>query len=333
MRTPSQYLHAHLGAPALSDCEQAPPGAKCWVCAGAVERGTSRHQWQNALFTGQNRCKAQGSDWVCEACVYIHSRTAPVPGRLPGPCSKCKGKNAEACAKCGGTGRNSAGGNFRNYSHLFEQLDDGTVLYLLLSERQQAILDIFAEAQRRYPRRAGAAGQFFVTPHAIERWMERVGPENTYEAALGACIHLSDKATKIGPAAPDPDTGEARDLWEGRDAHGRAVRFIVGYRAHPGIDSALPQMVTILPLDAVPTIVDAPPPERDAWVLSDVATSVLASAWGIPIGQARAEALRDLVAARFEGRQEGVERWRGARAIFEVVALDDVGEVRGAMAA
>lgn len=72
-------------------------------------------------MTDQSQCRDPGADYVCEACLYVRSRSSPVPGRLPGPCSACKGVGAETCKKCEGSGKNSAAGNFRNYSHLFDR--------------------------------------------------------------------------------------------------------------------------------------------------------------------------------------------------------------------
>lgn len=58
--------------------------------------------WMGANFTGQNRIRAPLGTHVCEACVYLCSRTSPVPGRPARPGKKW-------------------GGNWRNYSHLWEE--------------------------------------------------------------------------------------------------------------------------------------------------------------------------------------------------------------------
>lgn len=52
-------------------------------------------------FVGQNKVRCPESSRVCEPCLFVMSRTSPVPGRPPAPGKKF-------------------GGNFRNYSHLWE---------------------------------------------------------------------------------------------------------------------------------------------------------------------------------------------------------------------
>jgi|GEM_PF-7060691 len=94
-------------------------------------------------FVGQNRVRAPSATHVCEACAHICARLSPVPGRLPGDCSRCDGwcldlpyeieraptgddwivlllDEGEACPKCEGSGLNANGGCFRNYCHLVE---------------------------------------------------------------------------------------------------------------------------------------------------------------------------------------------------------------------
>lgn len=66
-----------------------------------MTRGEPVDSWNGASFTGQNRVRSPQSTHVCEACVFVTSRLSPVPGRPP--------KDGK-----------SLGGNFRNYSHLWE---------------------------------------------------------------------------------------------------------------------------------------------------------------------------------------------------------------------
>lgn len=121
MRSASQLVHTHLGRPIGKDCAPVPVGAGCWICGGTgYPRGTDATKFTSTSMTDQNQCRDPSAEFVCEACVWIRSRTSPVPGRLPGPCSLCKGVKSEACTKCEGTGRNSSGGNWRNYSALFD---------------------------------------------------------------------------------------------------------------------------------------------------------------------------------------------------------------------
>ena len=117
-------LHAHLGGPIVEGCVVAPPGSLCWVCAGPAPRAMPRADWNGASYSGQNKVRCPSSPWVCEPCVYLHSRTAPVPGRPPAPGKKL-------------------GGNFRNYSHLFERADDGIVTYANASKGEKPTILAF----------------------------------------------------------------------------------------------------------------------------------------------------------------------------------------------
>ena len=90
--SPCALLHAHLGAPRVPGAVELPPGALCWVCAGSCSRALPREAWLGASYTGQTKVRVPSSPWICEPCVYLHSRNAPVPGRSPGPCSACSKK-------------------------------------------------------------------------------------------------------------------------------------------------------------------------------------------------------------------------------------------------
>lgn len=92
-------LHAHCGSPRVDECSDTP--GVCWVCAGECVRSMPRLDWMGASYTGQNRVRAPESQIVCEPCVWVGARSSPVPGRPPK-----EGK--------------TAGGNFRNYSHLLD---------------------------------------------------------------------------------------------------------------------------------------------------------------------------------------------------------------------
>lgn len=121
MLSAPQLLHQHLNSPEREDCAALPSDAGCWVCgARGYPRGADAIAWTGHAMTDQNQCRDPAAEYVCEACVYLRSKSSPVPGRLPGPCSTCKGLRADACAKCEGTGKNSAGGNWRNFSALFD---------------------------------------------------------------------------------------------------------------------------------------------------------------------------------------------------------------------
>lgn len=106
MSVPSaaQLLWAHIGSPPSPDC--GPADGLCWVCAGPLTRGMrvghGSAQWGGSSYTGQSKVRSPASLYVCEPCVYLHSRITPVPGRPAAP-----GKQF--------------GGNWRNYSHLYEE--------------------------------------------------------------------------------------------------------------------------------------------------------------------------------------------------------------------
>lgn len=92
-------------------------------------------------------------------------------------------------------------------------------------------------------------GKFFVTPHAVRRYIERIQPDLGYEAALGEVIKLVEEARYIRPYAnPGLPPGQ---LWRGppvgpRSANDRRsrLRFVVVPNERPGY---LPAIVTVLP--------------------------------------------------------------------------------------
>lgn len=100
MRSGSQAIWELCSRPRVEECEDS-PGARCWVCAGDAGRSADRESWMGSSFVGQNKVRCPESSRVCEPCLFVMSRIAPVPGRPP-----AEGKKF--------------GGNFRNYSHLWE---------------------------------------------------------------------------------------------------------------------------------------------------------------------------------------------------------------------
>ena len=100
MRSGSHAIWQVCGSPRVDDCEDT-LGARCWVCAGPADRSAERESWMGSSFVGQNKVRCPESSRVCEPCLFVMSRTSPVPGRPPAPGKKF-------------------GGNFRNYSHLWE---------------------------------------------------------------------------------------------------------------------------------------------------------------------------------------------------------------------
>lgn len=97
--SPSEIVWRVHGSPTY-DCE--PHGGVCWMCAGAMTRGQHVDSFNGASFTGQNKVRRPTATHVCEPCIFICSRIAPVLGR---PAKEGK----------------KFGGSFRNYSHLWEE--------------------------------------------------------------------------------------------------------------------------------------------------------------------------------------------------------------------
>lgn len=159
-----QLLHRYLGCPKPSDCDVSDVGS-CWVCGCGYDSGVDARKWLSGAMTDQNQCRDPDAEYVCSACVYFRARTSEVPGRLPGPCSKCRGQNAAACLKCEGTGKNAAGGNYRNYTHMF---DAGAGEYTTASKGEKPTILAFLRREKRGVWFAAIAdsGQKHVLPYA-----------------------------------------------------------------------------------------------------------------------------------------------------------------------
>ena len=99
MKTPPQLVWSAHGSPPIDTCEDVT--GTCFVCCGHHTRGMLVSKWMGSNFTDQNRARYPSGTHVCEACVYVHSRTSPVLGRPPKDGKKY-------------------GGNFRNYCHMFD---------------------------------------------------------------------------------------------------------------------------------------------------------------------------------------------------------------------
>lgn len=206
-------------------------------------------------------------------------------------------------------------------------------LWLLLTPRQRDILAIFAEAQRAHrprPTREGAEGPFFVTPHAVERFVERsAGPDASYGAALRACIDLGRNAERIGEGKPDPETGAPTEIWEGVTRTGQRVRFVVGTSPSPWIDARLPQMVTVLPPEEATGAGAVPDPTGLDWTILDRAARAylehVAPVAGVE--QARRCIRLELLHATRVAVEGKEECWRGPepRRVTYLVQVDEDG--------
>jgi len=85
------------------------------------------------------------------------------------------------------------------------------------------------------------AGRWFITPHAVRRYIERISPGSTYEQALAFLIDQSETAHPTGWVAADVLQYRAP----------RPLRL--RYRVRHGQDGGLPQLLTVLP-------------EHDRWI-------------------------------------------------------------------
>lgn len=194
--TPTQIVHELCGSPVVDECSEA--SGACYVCAGPVKRGKLVSDWMSSSYTDQSRVAAPTAMHVCEACCFVMSRTSPVPGRPPK-----EGKQF--------------GGNFRNYSALWELGwdapafgDDGTRLpnYANASKGQKPLIRAFIERRHEGPWFAAIAdsGQKHVIPYTPINPPGRSGfvlfdealvciPDDT--SLIGAmCSMLTDGTTK-----------------------------------------------------------------------------------------------------------------------------------------
>jgi len=144
-QSPSQIVHSACGSPPMEDCGPVDGAPPCWCCAGPTVRGCDRFAWATDTMTDQNQCRAPDSHVVCEACCFVRQRTSPVPGREPK-----EGKKA--------------GGNFRNYSHLWSS-ERG---YQNASKGEKPVILAFLRARHTSPWFAAVAdsGQRHVLPYA-----------------------------------------------------------------------------------------------------------------------------------------------------------------------
>ena len=96
-----QAVYEASGSPPVDGTTLVLGGGVCWQCGGSLVLGVPVHKWMGKGYTSQTDARAAHSSWICPACVFVSSRTSPVPGRPPKPGKKM-------------------GGNFRNYSHMAE---------------------------------------------------------------------------------------------------------------------------------------------------------------------------------------------------------------------
>lgn len=88
--------------------------------------------------------------------------------------------------------------------------------------------------EEKVGKKSGAVGRFFITPHAVARYRERVHRGISYERALCEIIEQSNLAHYV----KNYNTGQ---YWRGPKP--MRIRLIVA----PAKDNDLPHVVTILP--------------------------------------------------------------------------------------
>lgn len=102
-----------------------------------------------------------------------------------------------------------------------------------------------------HPRRRGASGRFYITPHAVAQYRARLRPWLTEEAALAELMRLTDQGRFVrehdgAGSRAQFGWGVRLEMWRGPDckhAEGATrLRFLVAYG-----DGELPQVYTVIP--------------------------------------------------------------------------------------
>lgn len=230
--TPSQIVHKICNSQPVDKCAEGGAGL-CYVCGGNMSRGIPVTDWMTDSYTDQTRIAVPLATHVCESCCFVMGRLSPVPGRPAGFCKGCGGtgkvttvakkgktKNStigDPCPKCEGSGQATAGGNFRNYGHMWEPgwnappFGDSEFFvpgYANASKGQKPLIREFLEREHAAPWFCAVAnsGQKHVLPYAPINSPGRAGhalfdevlvtiPGDT--SLIGELCHLlTDGATK-----------------------------------------------------------------------------------------------------------------------------------------
>lgn len=223
LQTPPQAVHEAHGSPLVAGCDAV--DAKCYLCGGTCGRGMAVNKWMGSGFSDQARVALPLSTVVCEACVHVTSRVAPVLGRPPGKCSVCDGtllvakipkagkgskaRKGQSCPKCEGTGMNPSGSNYRNVSHLYEVGWEGCKFgqsgplpgYANASKGEKPLMRAFLERDHagHWFAGIGDTGQLHVLPFAQWNGPGRAGVV-TFERQtvyVPADVSLLEDATQL----------------------------------------------------------------------------------------------------------------------------------------
>jgi len=76
-------------------------------------------------------------------------------------------------------------------------------------------------------------GRWFITPHAVRRYVERVDPLANYEQALAELVRCSERARRVKEIEPG--------VWLYREGRPRRLRFRVAENGN-----GAPQLMTVL---------------------------------------------------------------------------------------
>jgi hypothetical protein len=82
----------------------------------------------------------------------------------------------------------------------------------------------------------GAQGSWFITPHAVARYREKIDSRASYAAALARLVEMSTAAHRVSVQA------DGVEVWRVGKRHGR-LRF----KVHSAHGDELPQLLTVLP--------------------------------------------------------------------------------------
>lgn len=141
-----------------------------------------------------------------------------------------------------------------DHSRAVPCIPPGTVIESMAPTAPPDEVDFYAEADRLgevSEERTAARGRWFITPHAVERYIERVEPGLTYEQALGRLIDLSNAArhVKTYPRQPDSPSEKYRhgyELWRGPRPMRLRCWVAQPDKAEITGHPALPALITVL---------------------------------------------------------------------------------------
>jgi hypothetical protein len=197
MLTPPQIVWQAHGSPVVEGC--VPHDSSCYLCGGRVERSKPVSDWMGSGFTDQARVACPVALHVCEACCYVTSRISPVLGREPK-----EGKKF--------------GGNFRNYSHIWEN----GIGYQNASKGEKPLLREFLAREHAAPWFAAIAdsGQKHVLPFARLNGPGRAGVVQFDDTE----VHIPDDVSLVATLAGLLTLGVTKDELGSGDYYPRTIR-------------------------------------------------------------------------------------------------------------